>query len=41
MQPAFGEALRQAADRGVKLIALDCDVAPDCLSIRKIVDVLL
>lgn len=32
--PAFGEALRRASEQGVEIWALDCDVAPDQLTIR-------
>lgn len=32
--PAFADALRDARDAGVKLLALDCDVTPESLSIR-------
>ena len=33
--PAFGEALRQAANAGVKLLAMDCAVTPDTMTLRK------
>ncbi len=36
---AFGEALAAAAAAGVKAVALDCDVKPDCLNIREFVPV--
>lgn len=39
--PAFGEALREAAARGVRVCAYDCAVTPDSLSIRREVPVLL
>ena len=39
--PAFGEALREAAAQGVRVLAYDCDVTPDSLSIRKEVPVIL
>ena len=39
--PAFGEALRQAASAGVRVLAYDCAVTPDSLSIRCPVPVLL
>ena len=32
--PAFGEALREAAAHGVRVLAYDCDVTPDSLEIR-------
>ncbi len=31
MHPAFGDALREAAGQGVRVLALDCRVAPDCI----------
>ena len=40
-QPAFGSALRDAAAHGVRVLAYDCDVAPDCLTIRREVPVIL
>ena len=39
--PAFGEALRQAAQSGVHVRAFDCTVTPDTLSIRREVPVIL
>ena len=39
--PAFGQALREAAAHGVRVLAYDCDVTPDSLSIRKEVPVIL
>lgn len=33
--PAFGEALRQAANAGVKLLAMDCAVTPDTMTLRQ------
>lgn len=39
--PAFGEALCQAAQSGVQVLALDCQVTPDSLQIRGPVPVLL
>lgn len=33
MHREFGEALRQAAAAGVKILAMDCRVEPDCLTI--------
>lgn len=34
LDPAFSQALRQAAAQGVRLLALDCAVSPDSLAIR-------
>ena len=39
--PAFGEALREAAAHGVRVLAYDCDVTPDSLKIRREVPVIL
>lgn len=39
--PAFGGALREAAERGVGVYAYDCLVAPDSLTIRRPVEVVL
>lgn len=39
--PAFGQALRTAAARGVRVCAYDCAVTPDSLTIRREVPVLL
>ena len=39
--PAFGQALRAAAAAGVKLLAYDCAVAPDTMTLRKPVPVIL
>ena len=39
--PAFGEALRQAAGAGVQVLALDCTVTPDSLTLRQSVPVRL
>lgn len=39
--PAFGEALRQAAAAGVEVLAMDCSVTPESLSINKPVAVRL
>lgn len=33
--PAFGKALREAASAGVQLLAMDCQVAPDSMTIHK------
>ena len=35
MHKAFGDALRRAASRGVKIIAMDCIVTPDSMMIDK------
>ena len=32
--PAFGDALRAAAERGVKLLALNCRITPDSIEIN-------
>lgn len=40
-QPAFGEALREAARLGVHLVAYDCQVTPDSLVLHAPVPVLL
>ena len=39
--PAFGEALRRAARSGVKILAMECDVTPNSLTIARPVDVRL
>ena len=39
--PAFGAALRQAADAGVTVLAMDCKVTTDSMVIHKAVDVRL
>jgi sugar fermentation stimulation protein A len=39
--PAFGNALRQAHDAGVQILAMDCDVTPDTMVIRNPVEVRL
>ncbi|MDR1536724.1 MAG: DNA/RNA nuclease SfsA [Clostridiales bacterium] len=38
---AFGEALREAGAAGVKVVALDCSIAPDSLTIGKEIEVRL
>ena len=38
---AFGEALRAAADAGVQILAMDCNVTPDSLTINAPVPVVL
>ena len=39
--PAFGAALREAAARGVRVLAYDCAVTPDSISLRRPVPVIL
>ena len=39
--PAFGQALREAAAAGVRVLALDCKVTPDTLVIGSPVEVRL
>ena len=39
--PAFGQALREAAAHGVRVLAYDCNVTPDSLTIRREVPVIL
>lgn len=39
--PAFGKALREAAATGVKLLAMDCRVVPDSMTIHKPVEIKL
>ena len=39
--PAFGEALRMAAAAGVQILAMDCDVSVDSMTIRKSVPMVL
>jgi len=39
--PAFGDALRQAGAKGVRVLALSCAVTPDSLKIDKAVPVVL
>ncbi len=39
--PAFGKALREAAENGVQILAMDCVVMPDTLQINKPVPVVL
>ena len=33
--PEFGAVLRQAAQAGVQVLALDCQVTPDALTLRE------
>ena len=39
--PAFGKALRQAQKAGVKILAMDCQIAPDTMQIQNPVEVRL
>ena len=39
--PAFGAALRQAAEAGVQILAMDCHIEPDSMTIRTPVEVRL
>ena len=39
--PAFGQALRAAAQAGVQVLAMDCDVTPDSMALRQKVPVQL
>ncbi|MBP3486126.1 MAG: DNA/RNA nuclease SfsA, partial [Oscillospiraceae bacterium] len=39
--PAFGAALREAAAAGVRVLACDCRVTPDSLTLRSPVPVIL
>ncbi len=39
--PAFGQALRNAAQAGVQVLAMDCDVAPGTMVLRKPVEIRL
>lgn len=39
--PEFGQALRRAAERGVGLMAYDCEVTPDSMTIRNKVEIRL
>lgn len=41
LDPAFGAAVRVAAAKGVRLLALDCTVTPDSLAVRDFVKVRL
>ena len=38
--PAFGKALRQAAAAGVQILAVDCRVEPDCMTLNQPVTVI-
>jgi len=39
--PAFGKALREAAAAGVRVLAVDCAVTPDSMTVRNFVPVVL
>ena len=39
--PAFGSALREAAAAGVHVLAVDCQITPETMTIREFVDVRL
>ena len=39
--PQFGAALREAKEKGVKIIAVDCNVSPDSMEIDSMVEVVL
>ncbi len=39
MQPKFGEMLRKAVAAGVKIIAVDCEVTPDSITIDKFIPI--
>ncbi len=39
--PAFGAALREAAENGVKVLAMECQVTPDTMELSKPVPVVL
>ncbi len=39
--PAFGKALREAAAAGVQILAMDCAVTPDSMTLRQSVEVRL
>ena len=39
--PQFGEVLREAANAGVKILAFDCDVTPDSLTVAEAVPVII
>lgn len=41
MQAAFGQALREAENKGVEVLALDCDVTPDSIKARNFIPVFL
>lgn len=39
--PAFGAALRQAAENGVQILAMDCTVTPESMTLRNPVEIRL
>lgn len=39
--PVFGQALREAAENGVRILAYDCAVTPETMEIRSPVDIIL
>ena len=39
--PNFGTALREAAAAGVQILAVDCNITPESMTIREVVDVRL
>jgi sugar fermentation stimulation protein A len=39
--PAFGDALRRASAAGVRIIAVDCSVTPDTLTVKNNIPVRL
>lgn len=39
--PAFGAALRQAAENGVRILAMDCAVTPESMTLRNPVEIRL
>ena len=39
--PKFGQALRQAAENGVQVLAMDCAVTPETMVLQNPVDVML
>lgn len=39
--PAFSQALEEAAAAGVRVLALDCEVTPESMTIRDVVPVKL
>ena len=41
MHPEFGQALRKAAEKGVKILAADCVITPDSMTVDKAVEVIL
>lgn len=41
MHPDFGKSLRAAQKNGVQLLAMDCDVTPDSIMLRKPVPIVL